>query len=181
MFFRVQVFQNPGFSGFRFFRVHVFQGLGFSESRFFRVRIFQGPGFSVSRLFKVQVLQGPGFSGSGSRARVQVLEVSSDTSRKLLRNRNETFPIVRYFTQKIELVSNILWVIVEMIIINQMSFFVFILPIPSRFWEAAVHGFSGISIKLLEKNSGMESIFINVAKRRIENSVKQLRWSFLQN
>ena len=35
-----------------------------------------------------------------------------DTSRKLLKKRNETFPVVRYFTCKIELVSNILRVIV---------------------------------------------------------------------
>ena len=107
MFFRVQVFQSPCFSGSRFFRVHFFQGQGFSESMFFRVQVFQspdflgsgffrvqvfqGPGFSGSRLFKVQVLQGTGFPGSGSRDRVQVLEVVVDTSRKLLKNRNENF------------------------------------------------------------------------------------------
>ena len=34
------------------------------------------PGFSGSRFFRVQVFQGPGFSGSGSRVRVQVLEVA---------------------------------------------------------------------------------------------------------
>ena len=33
-------------------------------------------------------------------------------SRKLLKNRNESFPVVRYFTCKTELVSNTLWVIV---------------------------------------------------------------------
>ena len=34
------------------------------------------PGFSGSRFFRVQVFQSPGFSGSGSRVRVQVLEVA---------------------------------------------------------------------------------------------------------
>ena len=37
-FFIVQVF-----SGSRFFRVQVFQGPGFSGSRFFMVQVFQGP------------------------------------------------------------------------------------------------------------------------------------------
>ena len=50
----------PYFSGFMLFRVQVFQGLGFPRSRFFRVQDFQGPGFS----------------GSGSKVRVQVLEVA---------------------------------------------------------------------------------------------------------
>ena len=53
--FRVQIFQDPGFSGPRFFRVQVFQGPGFSESRFFCVQVFQGPGFSESRFFRVRV------------------------------------------------------------------------------------------------------------------------------
>ena len=39
MFFRVHVFQGPGFSGFSLFRVQVFQGLGFLGSRFFSVRV----------------------------------------------------------------------------------------------------------------------------------------------
>ena len=47
MIFRIQVFEGPGFSGFRF-------------SRFFWVQVFLGPGFSRSR----------------SRVRVQVLEVA---------------------------------------------------------------------------------------------------------
>ena len=50
---------------------------GFSGSRFFRIQIFQGPGFSESRFFRFQVFQGPG-PGSGSRVRVQVLEVALD-------------------------------------------------------------------------------------------------------
>ena len=45
---------------------------GFSGSRFIRVQVFQGPGFSGSRFFRVRV-QGP---ESGSRVRVQVLEVA---------------------------------------------------------------------------------------------------------
>ena len=39
MFFRVHVFQGPGFSGFSLFRVQIFQGLGFLGSRFFSVRV----------------------------------------------------------------------------------------------------------------------------------------------
>ena len=35
-----------------------------------------------------------------------------NTSRKLLARRNETFPLVHYFTWKLEFVSDILWVIV---------------------------------------------------------------------
>ena len=34
-----------------------------------------------------------------------------NTSRKLLGNKNETFPVVHYFTWKLELVSDFLWVI----------------------------------------------------------------------
>ena len=34
------------------------------------------------------------------------------TSKNLLKNRNWTFPVVRYFTWKLEFVSNILWMIV---------------------------------------------------------------------
>ena len=45
-----------------FFKVEVFQGPGFSGSRFFRVQVFQGPSF-----------QSP---GPGSRVRVQALEVA---------------------------------------------------------------------------------------------------------
>ena len=59
------------FSRSRFFRVQVFQGPGFSGSRFFRVQVFQGPGFygpgPGSRV------QGP---DPGSRVRVQVIEVA---------------------------------------------------------------------------------------------------------
>ena len=54
------VFQDSYFSGSRFFRVQVFQIPGFSGSR-----------FSESRFFRVLVFQGPGFLGSGSRVRVQ--------------------------------------------------------------------------------------------------------------
>ena len=43
-------------------------------------------------------------------------------SKKLLKNRNQTFSIVRYFTRKIELVSNILSMIVSE------TFFWFYLP-----------------------------------------------------
>ena len=41
-FFKVQVFQSPGFSGSRFFRVQVFKGSGFLGSRSFRIWV-QGP------------------------------------------------------------------------------------------------------------------------------------------
>ena len=48
-----------------FFRVYVFQDPGFSESRFFRVQLIQGPDFSGSRFFRVQVQGlGPGFTSS---------------------------------------------------------------------------------------------------------------------
>ena len=36
-----------------------------------------------------------------------------NTCKKLLKNRNLTLPIVRYFTWKLELVSDILWMIVD--------------------------------------------------------------------
>ena len=39
--------------------------------------VFQNSCFSGSRFFRVQVLQGPAFAGSGSRDRVQVLEVAN--------------------------------------------------------------------------------------------------------
>ena len=42
---------------------------------FFKVQVFLGPGFSGFRFFRVQVFQGLG-PRSGSRARVQVLEVA---------------------------------------------------------------------------------------------------------
>ena len=35
------------------------------------------------------------------------------TSKNLLKSRNWAFPVVRYFTRKLEFVSNILWTIVE--------------------------------------------------------------------
>ena len=38
-----------------FFRVYVFQGPGFSEPRFFRIQLIQGPGFLGSRFFRTQV------------------------------------------------------------------------------------------------------------------------------
>ena len=38
-----------------------------------------------------------------------------NTGRKLLENRKETFPVVRYFTRKLELVSDILLVIVAIL------------------------------------------------------------------
>ena len=53
------------FSRSRFFRVQVFQSPGFSWSSFFRIQDFQGPDFLGSRFFWVQV-QGRG-PGSGSR------------------------------------------------------------------------------------------------------------------
>ena len=65
------VFQDSYFSGSRFFRVQVFQIPGFSGSR-----------FSESRFFRVLVFQGPGFLGSGFRVRVQVLEVAKQGFRK---------------------------------------------------------------------------------------------------
>ena len=55
MFFRIQVFQGPGFS--RFFQV--FQGPGFLGSKFFKVQVFPSPGFSGSKSFRVRV-HGPG-------------------------------------------------------------------------------------------------------------------------
>ena len=54
---------------------HVFSGSRFIGSRFLWVQVFQGPGFSESRFSRVQVFLGPGFLGSGSRVRVQVVEV----------------------------------------------------------------------------------------------------------
>ena len=45
--------------------------------------------FSMSNLFRVQVFQGPGSSGSGSRVRVQVLEVAMQ--RSSVKNFNEIF------------------------------------------------------------------------------------------
>ena len=36
-----------------------------------------------------------------------------NTSKKLLKNRNQSFPVVHYFTWKLELVSNILWMMVS--------------------------------------------------------------------
>ena len=53
-FFRVQVFQSPGFSGFRFFRVQVFQGPDFLGSRFFWVQVFKGPGPGSGSRFQKQ-------------------------------------------------------------------------------------------------------------------------------
>ena len=64
-FFRVQVFQGPGFSWSRFFRVEDIQDPGFSGSRYFRVQVFPGPGLSGCRFFRVQSFQGgPGFRSS---------------------------------------------------------------------------------------------------------------------
>ena len=39
------------------------------------------------------------------------------TSKNLLENRNWTFPVMRYFTWKLEFVSNILWIIVDQALI----------------------------------------------------------------
>ena len=44
--------------------------------------------------------------------------------------------------------------------------------------RSSCYEFSGISKKILKKNSMMKSRFINVAKGRIQNSFKQLRWNF---
>ena len=63
MFFRVQVFQSPGFSGSSLFRIQVFQGPGYSWPRFFRVQVFQGPS-----------------SGSRSRLQNQPTNVPEKTS-----------------------------------------------------------------------------------------------------
>ena len=52
------------------------KGSRFSGSKFFRFQVFQVPGILGSRFFMVQIFQGPGFSESGSRVRVQVLEVA---------------------------------------------------------------------------------------------------------
>ena len=61
----VQVFESPGFAGFRFFWFQVFHGPDFLGSRFFRVQVLQNPGFSGSRFFRVQVQGlGPGFRRS---------------------------------------------------------------------------------------------------------------------
>ena len=48
----------------------------FLVSKFLKVQIFEGPCFSGSRFFRVQVFLGSGFSESGSRGRVQVLELA---------------------------------------------------------------------------------------------------------
>ena len=52
VFFRVQVFQSPGFSGSSLFRAQYFQGPAYSGSRFFRIQVFLGPspGFRSSPL-----------------------------------------------------------------------------------------------------------------------------------
>ena len=59
VFFRVQVFQSPGFSGSSLFRAQYFQGPGYSGHSIFRVQVIQSPGFSGSRFFRVQVFLGP--------------------------------------------------------------------------------------------------------------------------
>ena len=74
-FFRVQVFQGPGFSGSRFFRVQVFQGPGFQSPS------FQGPdsgsGSRVQSPGSRSRVQGPTPGpGCGSSVRVQVIEVA---------------------------------------------------------------------------------------------------------
>ena len=66
---------------------------------FFRIQVSEGPGFWGSRFFKVQVFLGPGFSVSGSRVRVQVLEV-------VLRNTNIRFRAADYFqVEKLNIVT----------------------------------------------------------------------------
>ena len=40
------------------------------------------------------------------------------TSKKLLKNRNQTFPLVHYFTWKLELISNILLMVVALQLSN---------------------------------------------------------------
>ena len=65
------------FSGFRFFRV-----------QYFKVQVFQTPDFCGSRFFRVQVFQSSRFSGSGSKVRVQVLEVAGKKC-KCLKNGND--------------------------------------------------------------------------------------------
>ena len=64
-FYRVRVFQGPGFPGSM-----VFQDLGFIGSRFSWVH-----GLSGSRFYRVRVFQGPG-AKSRSRVWVQILEVA---------------------------------------------------------------------------------------------------------
>ena len=74
-FFRIHVFQGPGFFVFSFLGVQIFQRPVFLGSRFFRVQIFQGPCFSGTRFFWVYVFQSPS-PASGSRILIQVLEVA---------------------------------------------------------------------------------------------------------
>ena len=51
-----------------FFRIQVFEGPGFLRSRFFRIQVFP-----------VQVFQGPDYSWSGPWVWIQVLEVAQNT------------------------------------------------------------------------------------------------------
>ena len=67
----------PRFLWSRFFRV-----------QYFKVQVFQTPNFCGSRFFRVQVFQSSRFSGSGSKVRVQVLEVAGKKC-KCLKNGND--------------------------------------------------------------------------------------------
>ena len=67
----------PRFLWSRFFRV-----------QYFKVQVFQTPDFCGSRFFRVQVFQSSRFSGSGSKVRVQVLEVAGKKC-KCLKNGND--------------------------------------------------------------------------------------------
>ena len=83
-------FQGPGFPESsalesRFFRVQVFQGPGFSGSRFFWVQVFLGPGFSGSRFFRVQVFQGPGPGFGSSPQRIPLKFQTISVGEKLFK------------------------------------------------------------------------------------------------
>ena len=43
---------------------------------------------------------------------IVLIETFANTSKKVPKSSNQTFHVVRYFTWKLELVSNILWMIV---------------------------------------------------------------------
>ena len=84
--FKTQILQSSCCKN-KFQHKNAFQGPGFLGSRFFRVHICLGPGFSGSKFFRVQVFLGQDFSRSGSRVRVQVLEVAK-INKYMWRRRN---------------------------------------------------------------------------------------------
>ena len=47
----------------------------------------------------------------------------SSSKKHFLKNRNWTFPVVRYFTRKLEFISNILWIIAEILFLWFSNFY----------------------------------------------------------